>query len=111
MGFPGDIPEEVMGTNRASLFLTGTGKRPATQLYLKVPVGKPALGTRGVRNHRYTLAITKYEDKPEERVLFDNQNDPYQMSNLVLTHSDVVDELSDALHEWLKKTGDPWLNE
>jgi arylsulfatase A-like enzyme len=110
MGFSDDIPEEVMGTNYASLFLTGRGKRPATQLYLKVPVGQPELGTRGVRDHRYTFAITKYKIMPEELVLFDNQNDPYQMNNLVLTYPEVVRKLSEALNEWLQKTGDPWLN-
>ncbi len=109
MGFPNDIPREVMGTNYASLFLTGEGERPTSQLYLKVLVGQPELGIRGVRNHSYTFAVTKREDGSEDLVLFDNHNDPYQINNIASSRPMIVSEMTKELVSLLRKTGDPWL--
>jgi len=109
MGFEDDIPDDVMGTDYASLFLTLKGDRPKSQLYVKAPVNQPGFGTRGVRNHKYTFAITKSEDGSKVQVLFDNQKDPYQMDNIAETNPDVVSEFTGELDGWLKKTRDPWL--
>ena len=110
MGFGKDIPEQVQGTSHASLFLTGKGKRPASQLYIWVPVGKPAWGRRGLRTHRYTLMMSKTEGKPVEYVLHDNVNDPYQLKNMADEKPDVVGELTRELEKWLRKNNDPWLS-
>ena len=55
MGFAGDIPQKTDGISHASLFLTGRGKRPASQLYMWVHVGEPRWGRRGIRTHRSPL--------------------------------------------------------
>jgi arylsulfatase A-like enzyme len=110
MGLSKDIPEDIMGTDFAGLFLSGKGKRPDAQLFVKVPVGQPALGTRGVRNHRYTLAIAKKEDGSREVALFDNRNDPYQMNNIAVESPETVNDMKALLKEWLKKTEDSWGN-
>jgi arylsulfatase A-like enzyme len=104
-----DIPASVQGVSHASLFLTGTGRRPASQLYMWVPVGQPAWGRRGVRTHRYTLMIGKTPDKPAQYVLHDNREDPYQWKNVAAEQPDVVAELTEELHRWLRKNNDPWL--
>ncbi|MFC1637251.1 sulfatase-like hydrolase/transferase, partial [Planctomycetota bacterium] len=109
MGFGRDIPEEVEGISHASLFLTGKGKRPTSQLYLWVPVGQPALGRRGIRTHGYTLMISKMTDAPIKYVLHDNINDPYQLKNVADTKPEVVRELTQELEELLRKQNDPWL--
>ncbi len=109
MGFEKDVPSDVEGTDYASVFLNVKGARPGSQFYIKVPVGHPELGIRGVRNQRYTLAITAGEDGSKETVLFDNRNDPYQMKNIAVDHPEVVREMKDRLGEWLSKTKDPWL--
>ena len=114
MGFAGDIPATVQGSSRASILLKGRGERPASQLYLWVPYGMPSLGRRGVRTHRYTLMISKPDNKPDnqsvETVLHDNQSDPFQLENIAKERPEVVRELvGKELHPWLEKTGDPWL--
>ena len=82
MGEGDEIPGGVQGTSRASILLDGTGERPTSQFYIWIPYGAPALGRRGVRTHRYTLSIEKFEDGAETRLLFDNVEDPYQLVNL-----------------------------
>ncbi len=111
MGYGKDIPEDVMGVDYASLFLDVKGTRPNSQLYINVPAGRPGLGIRGVRDHRYTFAITKNEDGSEETVLFDNRYDPYQMKNITGDDPATVKEMKIMLDEWLKKTEDPWREE
>jgi len=109
MGFAGDIPPETDGTSHASLFMTGNGKRPTSQLYMWVPVGEPARGRRGVRTHRYTLMVDKTPGKPLEHTLHDNISDPYQLENIAETRPGTVKKLTAELRGWLIKNNDPWL--
>lgn len=109
MGFHGDIPKETDGNSHASLFLTGKGKRPTSQLYMWVPVGEPGGGRRGLRTHRYTLMIDKRREKPVKHVLHDNTNDPYQLKNVADAKPEVVEKLTAELRTWLRKNNDPWL--
>jgi len=110
MGLGPQIPLEVQGTSRASVLLYGSGDRPASQLYIKVPYGKPALGHRGVRTHRYTLSIEKGEEGVLSTTLHDNADDPYQLENIADARPELVRELMEReLVPWLERTGDPWL--
>ena len=93
MGFAGDIPREVEGKSRAGLLLTGKGERPASQLYLWVPLGKPAFGRRGVRNHQYTLMISNMPDREIEIVLHNRKADPYELKNIATDAPEIVAEL------------------
>jgi arylsulfatase A-like enzyme len=107
LGFDKDIPKDVSGVDFSSLFLTGEGERPSSQLYMSVPPGKPDMGRRGVRTLRYTLMINR--DEANEVELYDNQEDPHQLNNLGDSRPDLVAELSKELKIWLDKTNDPWL--
>ena len=110
MGFAEDVPEDVEGTSHASIFRTGEGARPLSQLYLWVPPGEPDGGRRGVRTHRYTLMIEKLGDGTLATTLHDIDTDPYQIENVAEEQSDVVNRLIDEeLIPWLEKTEDPWL--
>jgi len=109
MGYAEDTPKQVDGNSHASLFLTGKGKRPTSQLYMWVPVGKPAWGRRGLRTHRYTLMISKAEGKPTQYTLHDNANDPYQLKNIASDEPGVVRRLTIELDEVLQRNNDPWL--
>jgi len=108
LGFGEDVPKDVSGVDFSSLFLTGEGERPGSQLYMSVPPGKPDMGRRGVRTLRYTLMINK-GDEVNEVELYDNQEDPYQLNNIGDGRPEVVAELSQELKMWLDKTNDPWL--
>ena len=109
MGLSSEIPEGVQGTSHAALFLGGDGPRPTSALYLKIPVENPALGWRGVRTHRYTLAIHRREGQPDRSFLHDNIADPFQLENLADRRPEVVERLiEEELLPWLRRTGDPW---
>jgi N-acetylglucosamine-6-sulfatase len=111
MGFAEAVPDGVEGTSYASIFLGGEGRRPTSQLYIRVPAGRPAAGRRGVRTHRYTLMISKGARGKKETVLYDNIEDPYQLKNIAGKSFDVVARLiEEELTPWLMKTKDPWLN-
>jgi len=109
MGFGDDIPKDVQGVSHASLFLTGRGRRPSSQLYLGVPVGQPAWGRRGLRTHRYTLVVSKTKGQPIKRILHDDLNDPYQLRNIAAEKPDVVAALTEEMERSLRTNGDPWL--
>ncbi len=110
MGMERQIPETVEGTDLSSLVMTGEGVSPASQLYLRVPLGKPGLGLRGVRTHRHTLVIDKPGGGPGATTLYDRRDDPYQMKNVSDSSPDIVRRLTEEeLMPWLKKTRDPWL--
>lgn len=110
MGLEADIPKDVEGTSHAKLFLTGKGHRPDSQLYMRVPLGKPALGQRGLRTSRYTLVMTKRRDRPVTTILHDNQKDPYQLKNVAESSPSIVRELTEKLEKQLRKNNDPWLD-
>lgn len=63
---------------------------------------------RGVRTRRHT-----YVELPGRRpwLLFDNEEDPYQMRNLVdrSEHGELQGRLAATLSDWLDRTGDPFL--
>lgn len=109
MGFSADIPPEVEGKTHAPLLLTGKGGRPRSQVYIRVPVGHPAWGSRGVRNHRFTLVIHRMPDSPVEVVLFDREKDPFQLKNIADASPGIVaDLIQDDLRPWMEFTRDPW---
>jgi len=50
--------------------------------------------------------------KPPEFELYDLERDPYEFENLASAadHRSVLSELKDALLEWRRETGDPFLD-
>ena len=109
MGFAKDIPEQVEGQSFSTLFRSGDGGRPTSQVYIWVPLGQPEFGRRGVRNHKYTLMISHMPDLPLEIVLFDREQDPFQLKNIAADSPQIVSQLiKNELQPWLKKTKDPW---
>ena len=110
MGFGEKIPAGVEGESHASIFLTGEGERPSSQFYLWTPqLINPALGMRGIRTNRYTLAIDRSYTDRYNCCLYDNRNDPYQLNNIASENPDIVRQLIEQeMDPWLEKTGDPW---
>jgi len=109
MGLNDCIPKSVEGTSFANLFLTGKGKRPGSQLYLKIPFENQNNGRRGVRTEQYTLIIESENDN-KNYVLFDNISDPFQLNNIAEGNENLINKLISAeLVPWLKKTNDPWM--
>ena len=63
---------------------------------------------RGVRTHRYTYA-RQYDGTGW--LLYDNDNDPYQMNNLIDDDNSqsIREELDAELEQWLTRINDPFL--
>ena len=64
---------------------------------------------RAVRTSRYTYVET-VGDKPW--LLFDHEVDPFELRNLVddPTSKPILAQLHSLLHDWLKRTGDPFVS-
>lgn len=111
MGYKDKVPKEVEGNSFAHKIRTDIGERPMSQLYLKIPPGKPAWGKRGVRTARYTMIINLIPDQPTKTILFNRDNDPYQLENIAEQSPEIVKGLIETdLVPWLKHTKDPWLD-
>ena len=109
LGFGESIPGQVEGQSLAGRILTGDGASPTSQLYLKIPYGENAFGQRGVRTLTHTLVIDRQDGEELTYTLFDNVNDPYQMTNVAAEQPELVQRLiDDELLPWLEKTRDPW---
>jgi arylsulfatase A-like enzyme len=69
--------------------------------------------TRGIKTHRYTLAININRQKNiEEVLLFDDLKDPYQMNSLDYKKNQrVFKKLTTQMAVLLKQADDPWYRE
>jgi len=100
-------PKAVQGRDLSGFVLGKGGKKPESVLVQRLIAGRDPSGIRewrAIRTDRYTYARGK--DKPW--LLFDNQKDPYQMTNLIdKPESKFLREKLDAeLQSWLKRIGD-----
>ena len=121
-GLADAIPATVQGRNYAPLFFDEKADivRPTGALYIQNMDGeKDAEGkvqtyfpsARGFKSAKYTLAL--YIDRKDHKLtgslLFDDENDPYQLNNLPLEeHPEVVKELCAEMGKVLKEIEDPW---
>ena len=106
MDLSSHIPKDVEGQDYSSIMLGKPGPRPTSALYLRCAGSRG--GSRGLRTHRYTLAITPREDGGKEILLFDNREDPYQLQNIAASNPEIVRKLTEGLQQWLDRANDPW---
>jgi arylsulfatase A-like enzyme len=107
------IPEGVEGIDLSEAMLGNTIDEPQSVL-LEVPLhGSEGFNFgirewRGVRTHRYTYA--RHYDGTGW-LLYDNDNDPYQLNNLIDDEDsqDLRAELEAELQRWLTRINDPCL--
>ena len=109
MGMEELIPAKVDGTNLSSLLTLESGEKPSSQWYMKVPVGNPSQGIRGVRTERYTFIVELDNSNQMRKVLFDRETDPYHLKNIANTNQQLEEELMAELKSWLIKNNDPWI--
>lgn len=106
------IPREMEGNDLSAVIL---GKKEAepTSVFLSeiVPVDEGyAQGIkewRGIRTSKYTYA--RWQDG-EGWILYDDEEDPYQMVNLINSsrYRSIREGLERILQHWLKRTNDPF---
>ena len=100
-------PESVEGVDRSSVMVSGTGERPDSALYMRLPAGKPGEGMRGLRTHGHTYQAAGERD--QTALLFDNAADPFQMVNLAGMGQRIEAQLRERMEEQLVETRDPWV--
>lgn len=110
MGAIDGLPANLDGKNLSSLILEGKGDEPQSVMYYFIEEGQPASGHRGLRTKRYTYVVTLDGKDVERQILFDNQEDPYQLKNIASTNLEVQNKLHKELLEQLKSKKDPWLD-
>lgn len=99
------IPETIEGEDVSEL-VSGKKTQDRTVLFMSIsPFGSGnRKGFRGIRTSRYTYV----RDSDGPWLMYDNQDDPYQMNNLIgdVSHVDLQKELDGKLQSKLKQTGD-----
>ena len=101
------IPKTVQGVDNSAHVLGKGGKKPES-VYLQRILGgggrKAGGEWRGVRTQRYTYARWRNSGW----VLFDNEKDPYQTSNLIdkPEAKEIQAKMEAELQKWMKRTGD-----
>jgi arylsulfatase A-like enzyme len=101
-------PRNLEGADLADVVLGRTSSGPHSAFIANLcPFGEPFPEWRGVRTNRYTYVRTR----SGPWLLYDNQRDPRQMTNLVeaVSHRPIREELDRDLHDWLERTGDRFL--
>lgn len=109
MGATDGIPSNLDGKDLSGLILDNKGDAPQSVMYYFIEEGQPASGHRGVRTKRYTYVVTLDRNDVERQILFDNQEDPYQLKNIADTAIEIKNELHQELLEQLESKKDPWL--
>ena len=107
------VPDGVQGLDLSHAPLGTPGEEPDS-VYLQMmgpgwPTRTKSVGLwRGVRTHRYTYA--RWKDNGGRRVLYDLQEDPLEMQNLIddPAHAELAERLEARLQEWMETTGDPF---
>jgi hypothetical protein len=64
-------------------------------------------GARGLRTHGHTFVVQRTQ-AGEQTILYDNEKDPYQLTNVAESSSALVGDLRGELDGWLRRVGDPW---
>jgi len=112
-GLKEEIPAEVEGLDFSkSLSITSgeTINRPEGVLLMLA-------NARGILTERYTLCLKQNENAknkleqtvPQEAYIYDNLNDPYQLTRLPLEdRPNIAKQLLELLGAELKRTNDPW---
>ncbi len=105
-----DVPEVMEGRDRSTALRGGDDPGPESVLLSSITPADQAVSQdlpawRGIRTERYT-----YARLPDGTgwVLYDNEEDPYQLRNRVLDreYDDVRERLDRLLDERLEETGD-----
>lgn len=108
MGFKKDIPEQVQTFDLSTFILSDKKKASVVQPYYFIQPGNPSSGYRGLRTGRYTFAIHTTNGKPDEWILFDREQDPFELQNCAPSNPGLIKDFTKQLKKWLIKTNDPF---
>jgi len=115
-GLTNKIPTEVQGANLSELVFDPTSTNVVKPEAVLLMLGN----SRGILTHEYTLSLTENKKQWDKRkgtklaetFLYDNVNDPYQLTKIPLSERpEVAKDLLIKLGALLKHANDPWFKE
>jgi arylsulfatase A-like enzyme len=110
MGVKEGIPTDIEGNDYSRTFRGIPEKNPEFALYINSNFPSALGGMRGLRNDRYTFVIQRNNSgEITNTILFDNQNDPFQLNNIAVEHPDLVNKFKSQVFEKLTEINDPWI--
>jgi arylsulfatase A-like enzyme len=102
------VPDQMQGLDLSYVLRGQEGSVPDSALIMAInpgvlPIDHQVGDWRGVRTLDYTYTRRAEEAGVTPWLLYDNQNDPYQMTNLINdpAYSDIQAELDAVLSDWL----------
>jgi len=103
-GLTGSIPAEWQGKDFSQVLGDAKASRPEGQLYWR---DFDAL--RGIRTQRYTYVLPgKKGAQVNGPILYDNQEDPFQLTNIASDKPAVLNELTGLILDSKRSIDDPW---
>ena len=110
MGFKDRIPAEVQTFDLSASILSPENTQEIAQPYYYLLPENLTTGYRGLRTKKYTFAVHATNGRTDEWILFDREQDPFQLNNIAPDQPALIKQFSNQLKDWLKKTNDPFMN-
>ena len=110
MGFKDRIPAEVQTFDLSASILSPENTQEIVQPYYYLLPENLTTGYRGLRTKKYTFAVHATNGRTDEWILFDREQDPFQLNNIAPDQPALIKQFSNQLKDWLKKTNDPFMN-
>ena len=110
MGFKDEIPAEVQTFDLSASILSPENTQEVVQPYYYVVPENLTTGYRGLRTKKYTFVVHATNARTDEWLLFDREQDPFQLNNIAPDQPELIKQFSTRLKDWLKKTNDPFVN-
>ena len=110
MGFKDRIPAEVQTFDLSASILSPENTQEIAQPYYYLLPENLTTGYRGLRTKKYTFAVHATNGRTDEWILFDREQDPFQLNNIAPDQPTLIKQFSNQLKDWLKKTNDPFMN-
>lgn len=110
MGFKEQIPTEVQTFDLSASILSQKKAQEVVQPYYYLLPENLMTGYRGLRTKKYTFVVHATNGRTDEWILFDREQDPFQLNNIAPDQPALIKQFSSQLKDWLKKTNDPFMN-
>lgn len=110
LGLGDQIPSSVEGKDYSGVLRGEAIERPKAALYFFDKPEEETEKRRGVKTHEYTYIIGYDRNNKKHIFLYDDVNDPYQMTNIAGTKPDVEKELHQMLEQLLHETKDYFIS-
>lgn len=100
------VPESMQTIDHTPYILGESTEEPDYQPYYFVDYKDYTTGYRGMRGNRYTYVIHATTGKIDKELLYDRQNDPYQLTNIAASHPELCNMLKEKVRQYCIKTND-----